>query len=141
MTEPNTTETSYVSPLLISIPYYEPFCSIRYLPFFLTSLSILYNLYRSISISWFFPLKSNITIIYQPINILYNIIYKNEFILIRNLGHFVTINVSIVYLAFSWCTKKIVILPYNFLLLTPKKTLLNSVLTHRLWFPLFFYQH
>ena len=34
--------------------------------------------------------KSNITIIYQPRNILYNIFTKNEFILIRNLGHFLT---------------------------------------------------
>ena len=44
-------ETSHVSPLLVSIPYYETSRSTRYLPFFLTSLSTSYSLYRPISIS------------------------------------------------------------------------------------------
>ena len=48
-------ETSHVSPLLVSIPYYKVSLSTEYLPFFLTSLSTSYSLYRSISISWLFP--------------------------------------------------------------------------------------
>ena len=44
-------ETSHVSPILVSIPYYEPSRSTEYLPFFLTSLYTSYSLYRSISIS------------------------------------------------------------------------------------------
>ena len=51
-----------------------------------------YNVYKDISnnIPYYSIRKSNIIIIYQLRNILYNILYKKEFILIRNLGHFLT---------------------------------------------------
>ena len=49
------------------------------------------NIYRDISNNLPYSIrKSNITIIYQPRNILYNILYKKEYLLIRNLGQFPT---------------------------------------------------
>ena len=104
-------KTSYVSPLLVFLPYHEPSRSIKYLLFFFTSLSNSYSLYKFISITWLFPLmtwniyrdisnnfhfstrKSNITIIYQfkKCYMQYSI-KKNKSILIRNLGHFSTIS-------------------------------------------------
>ena len=44
-------ETSPVSPLFVSLPYHEPFRSIEYVAFFLTSLFTSYSLYIPIFIS------------------------------------------------------------------------------------------
>ena len=89
---------------------HRPPRSTRYLPFFLTSLSTLYSLYKAISISWSFPImtwniyrdisnnflysirKSNITIIYQLRKYCVQYSLQMESLLIRNSIHFPTIS-------------------------------------------------
>ena len=55
------------------------------------------NSYKDISSNFFHSIrKSNITIIYQFKNVLYNILYKKNFLLIRNLGHFPIISILMI---------------------------------------------
>ena len=78
------------------------------------------NSYKDISSNFSHSIrKSNITIIYQFKNVLYNILYKKNFVLIRNLGHFPIISIlMILYLQ----TKL-----HFFINLRIKKTHLNRI--------------